>query len=46
MKKVITILVCGVLAQIVSANTIEVCPACAVSSIKEAIAMAEPCDTI
>jgi nitrous oxidase accessory protein len=46
MKKVITILICGVLARSVSAGTLEVCPACAVSSITEAIALAQPCDSI
>lgn len=46
MKKIITILICGVLTQCAFANTLEVCPACALSSITKAIALAQPCDSI
>ncbi|MFQ5446763.1 MAG: right-handed parallel beta-helix repeat-containing protein, partial [Saprospiraceae bacterium] len=46
MKRFITTLIFGVLVATATSNTIEVCPKCEMASLKQAIAIATPCDTI
>ena len=46
MKFILTILTTLILASVTNANIIEVCPTCPVKSIKQAIQLSRPCDTV